>query len=218
MGNFYVNHTIRAPRQRVADFLESEGHTAFVSPTTDGLTVVCDKECDDQDTNAIRALGRKLSSSLESPVLAILNHDDDILCYWLFEEGELIEEYNSCPDYFDGDEFEEFGSDSEELSEDAESEINVGPNRMSDGEELCRVFGNPERRDRIRSILTGERQVFAVMIHQELVAALGLPSCTIGSGYRYVAEGDAALDRRACLHVGQGAGGHQRCDAPDVDE
>ena len=40
MGNFYVNHTVRAPRDRVAALLERDGRTAFVGPTADGFTVV----------------------------------------------------------------------------------------------------------------------------------------------------------------------------------
>lgn len=204
MGNFYVNHTVRAPQKDVAGLLEREGHTAFVGPTANGFTVVCDAECDNQDTNAIRALGRKLSSSLKSPVLAVLNHDDDILCYWLFEEGELIEEYNSCPDYFDEDE-----SDSDEGEMDSEESESTTPSRMSDGEELCRVFGGPGKRERVRAILTGEGHVFAIMAHQELVNTLGLPSGSVGSGYRYVAQGDAGLDRGACLHIGRDTGGDE---------
>ncbi len=27
-------------------------------------------------------------------------HDSDIACYWLFENGRILDEYNSCPDYF----------------------------------------------------------------------------------------------------------------------
>src|SRR5436309_15713794 len=103
MGNFYVNHTVRAPRDRVVALLERDGHTAFVSPTTDaGLTVVYDRASDEQNPAAIEALGNKLSAELEAPVVAFLNHDDDILCYWVYENGRPVEAYNSCPDYFDG--------------------------------------------------------------------------------------------------------------------
>src|SRR5436853_7740909 len=31
-------------------------------------------------------------------------HDSDIACYWLFDKGQLLDEYNSCPDYFGGGE------------------------------------------------------------------------------------------------------------------
>ena len=95
MGNFYVNHTIRAPQDQVADFLEGIERTAFVSPTIDGYAVVCDELCDDQDPSEILQLGRRLSWKCECPTLAVLNHDDDAFCYWVFDHGELIEEYDS---------------------------------------------------------------------------------------------------------------------------
>jgi hypothetical protein len=203
MGNFYVNHTVRAPQNQVAAVLEQERRTAFVSPTIGGYTVVYDLECDQQNILAIRELGRRLSAQLQSPVVAFLNHDDDILCYWLFEMGELIEEYNSCPNYFDAEEEEEESGD--------------GPNFMSDGEELCRVFGNPSVRARVRSILTEPDQAFALMTHRELVAALGLPACAVGAGYEYITMGDAPLDPDACLHVGRRARGRWQYD-PEEDE
>src|SRR5262245_31164062 len=101
MGNFYVNHTVRAPQQAVVALLKKEGRTAYVSPTIKGYTVVYDRDCDHQNTFAINDLGLALSKSLSSPVVAFLNHDDDILYYWVFDQGRVLEEYNSCPDYFD---------------------------------------------------------------------------------------------------------------------
>jgi hypothetical protein len=197
MGNFYVNHTVRAPQDRVTTLLEREGHTAFMSPTVNGYTVVCDRHCDDQDMSAIRSLGRKLSASLNSPVVAFLNHDDDVLCYWLFEEGELIDEFNSCPDYFDED-------DADDL--DDEDETASGPAFMSDGEELCRALGRSDVHERVGSILAEPHRVFVSETHRDLVRTLGLPSWSVGAGYRYVAEGDAELDRGECVHVGRREG------------
>lgn len=103
MGNFYVNHTVRAEQGRVVELLNASKRTAFVSTTTSGPTVVFDKQCDDQDEAAIVELGRLLSAQLASPVLAVLNHDDDVFAYWLFENDTLLESYNSDPDYFNDD-------------------------------------------------------------------------------------------------------------------
>ena len=27
-------------------------------------------------------------------------HDDDVFCYWYLKNGQLIDLFNSCPDYF----------------------------------------------------------------------------------------------------------------------
>ena len=95
MGNFYVNYTIRAARDQVAALLEEMERTAFVSPTMDGYAVVCDELCEDQDASEIVQLGRRLSGECQCPALAVLNHDDDALCYWVFDHGQLLEEYDS---------------------------------------------------------------------------------------------------------------------------
>jgi hypothetical protein len=203
MGNFYVNHTMRAPRDRVVAFLERDGYTAFVSPTVDGFTSVFDQPSDTQDTAAIADLGAKLSAALHTPVVAFLNHDDDILCYWVFEAGEPIESYNSCPDYF-GD-FDDEGD---------ESESGLG----GDGTELCRLFGRPDARDRVRGILSEPSAMFSSMTHHDLVTALGLPLWTVGTGYRYLSEGDAELDRDECVHVTGRPSGGLRVHTFDGDE
>jgi len=209
MGNFYVNHTIRASQDRVVAFLENEGYTAFVSPTVDGFTTVFDQQSDTQDTFAIADLGQKLSATLNSPVVAFLNHDDDILCYWLFEKGEPIEAYNSCPDYF-GD--EEFGGGFDE----EEGDEPAAP--TGDGTELCRLFGRSSIRDRVRSILAAPSAMFASMTHHDLVTALGLPTWVVGSGYRYLSENDAELKQDECVHVSGRPAGGLRVHTFDGDE
>jgi Ankyrin repeats (many copies) len=46
-----------------------------------------------------------VSRELSAPTIAFLVHDSDIACYWMYEQGELVDQFNSCPDYFeDGDE------------------------------------------------------------------------------------------------------------------
>jgi hypothetical protein len=202
MGNFYVNHTVRAPQDRVVAALRAAGRTAFVGPTTNGYTVVCDHDSDSQHEGAITALGRELSAELRCPLVAFLNHDDDILCYWVYDKGRLVEEYNSCPSYFDDDDEDD------------------GADVPADGEELCRLFGRPAARERVRAILADPGEMFVSMAHHELAATLGLPACVAGAGYRYVAEGDADLTADECVHVGRRAAvrHHPGDDADDEDE
>ncbi len=105
MGSFYVSFVTRGPDQAaVAKCLQSAKRKAFVSLTIKAITVFFDKESDTQKESVIASLGQQASKELKAPVLAVLNHDDDILAYWLFDGGNLIDEYNSCPGYFtDGD-------------------------------------------------------------------------------------------------------------------
>src|SRR6476646_3772809 len=133
MGNFYTNFTLKNPdADDIADTLRQASRAAFVSPEQRGYVVVYEAEADNQDVSAIEEVGVMLSKQQKCPVLAVLNHDDDVLCYWLFDCGKLIDEYNSNPDYF--------GSAS-------------GGDRGGDVELLCGTFDKPAQVARVRTIL-----------------------------------------------------------------
>jgi len=173
MGSFYVNITLRGPVQHsVVPLLKNR--SAYVSPTEKNCTVVFDEQCDSQDQQVISHLSSELSKHLDCPVFAILNHDDDILWYQLFAGGTLIDEYDSTPGYFD---------------ETAEPSGPSGGNANA----LCHAFQS-ENVDEVERILqtssfAEEGYVFAVERHEELVTVLGLPTCTIGYGFRDISSG-----------------------------
>lgn len=128
MGNFYTNFTARSSdHNAVVEILTKAGRTAYVAPAINGNTVFYDRDSDEQDFKAIRDVGIRVSLELEAPVLAILNHDDDILCFWLFETGEITDGYNSRPSYFD------------------ESSEDEGPTAC-DTQKICRAFACPQDR------------------------------------------------------------------------
>jgi hypothetical protein len=80
MGNFYVNFTLKtSDTDDVADTLRQAGRSAFVTPPQDGYVVVYEEQTDSQDANEIEEVGVMLSKQQKCPVLAVLNHDDDIL-------------------------------------------------------------------------------------------------------------------------------------------
>lgn len=171
MGNFYVNISVRIDDAGpVTSLLESLGRTAFVTEPQDGWVVVYDEACDSQDSAEIRFLGTALSKRLHRPALAVLNHDDDILAYWLFgADGKEHDGYDSNPGYFDGD-----------------REVPMG----GDARILCNVLeagAEPRVIDGILHPL--EVPDFAVEQHEMLASALGLPECSVGLGYGYVAKG-----------------------------
>lgn len=81
-----------APADRIGDELRAAGRDALVARTADG-GVVFDRECEDQDTGTLAALAEHLSDRLQARAFAVLNHDDDILWFQLYERSELIAEY-----------------------------------------------------------------------------------------------------------------------------
>jgi hypothetical protein len=102
MGSFYTNYQVRSDSTAVVlkalTPLAQAG--AYVSPPDNGWITIYDEASDDQSDATIEALGRGLSHALKTSVLAFLVHDSDIFHYWLFEKGELKDEYDSDPEYF----------------------------------------------------------------------------------------------------------------------
>lgn len=172
MGNFYVNYTLRGPSQEaVAKSLA--GRSAIVTPEQAGCVVVFDEESDTQNSEVISELGANLSSELNCPVLAVMNHDDDILWYQLYLNGELADEYNSSPGYFDPD-AEHPGPEGGEASK------------------LCLTFGGGDAAEveRIlrKSALDEGGYVFAFERHADLVEALGISAFGVCSSFNYITE------------------------------
>src|ERR1700722_105533 len=175
MGSFYTNYTLRGlSQQAVAAALA--GRSAIVTPEQDGCVVVFDEESDQQNSEIIAELAARLSTGFGCPLLAVLNHDDDILWYQLYVNGELMDEYNSAPDYFDA-------------LEEAESAPSGG-----DAAQLCSAFGVNNVRE-VKRILTkpsldDDGYVFALDRHSDLASALGIPSFSVGAGYELVSAGE----------------------------
>ncbi len=167
MGNFYTNISLKtANNVEVTNYLNEEDIDAFVASAQKEF--VCVFPAADATLFDVAA---ELSRELSCSAFAVMNHDDDVLMYQLFESGKMVDEYNSCPGYFSGDEEERTGGDAEKL---------------------CEAFGRDDVRNQIADILTRD-YTFELERHHALVALLGLPRCTVGSGFTYIMQGDAPL-------------------------
>lgn len=100
MGRFYTNVTVRGTGQaQVADAVGASRYRAWISPAVAGLTIVCESRSESQNLNTWHRVARKLSLDLVCPALAVMNHDDSVLLYALYDRGELIDQYDSNPDF-----------------------------------------------------------------------------------------------------------------------
>ena len=175
MGAFYGNITLKGPSQeQVATSLR--GRRAIVAPTVGHYTVAFDSVCDEQNIDGIQALTSRLSRELRCPALAVIVHDDDVLGYFLYQKGELIDRYNSCPSYFDFDSTDE----------------PVGPDGGS-ADALCGVFGagGPKGVEAILRKRPGKNgYVFETERHRDLVSALSLPDFSVGTAFESFERGE----------------------------
>lgn len=195
MGSFYVSHTVLCDDpQAVAAVLA--GRNAFVTPAHKGSVVVLDEASERQEPEVILELGVRLSSALQAPVLAVLNHDDDILMYALCEQGWVVDQYNSSPELFEPD-------------QDAEP---IGP-QGGNAQRLADAFGSSQAAE-IETILrrpaTDERYIFAYERHFDLVKALGISEFGVNTGFQYLKAGEipAGLEAAQLIPVGAATPGN----------
>lgn len=182
MGSFYSNITVRdRSQQQVLEALNAKGVAALVSPMVDGVTVIYpsfDDESDWQDPPAAAAM---VSQWLGVPALAAMVYDSDILMLALAEHGEVVDEYDSCPGYF----------------EDGEVELPSG----MDAARLARLMGSPEGADaaaveailRKGSLRTAQEEgadvyTFEEERHVALVEALGHPPLAPYTDAQYILQ------------------------------
>jgi hypothetical protein len=184
MGNFYTNIMLKGlSPERVIDALA--GRNAFVSRLIDNAVIVADEQCEEQLTPALSSLAYDLSARLAAPVMAVMNHDDDVLWLHCYVAGATVgDEYVSAPGYFSGEESPPSGGDSEALA---------------------KAFGRPGAAAEIERILRAESSdyTFASERHSALLVTLGLPEAACGVGYRYIDEGDipGGLTESDFVHV-----------------
>src|SRR5688572_11505292 len=101
MGSFYTNITLGTTDiDRVEAAMRQARRAALIAPPDEKCTVVFDEASEKQDIEILGALAMHLSRACSCPALAVLNHDDDVLVYLLYDAGELVDEYNSAPSYF----------------------------------------------------------------------------------------------------------------------
>ncbi len=144
MGNFYTNVTTRGPAQSdLAAALRNLGRSAFLTPTTNGFSVICDRECENQDTDLLSSLALTVSTQLACPAWAVLNHDDDVLWYQLFDQSNLVDAYISSKEWWE---------DPEEPPPQGEAEI------------LCKIMGNPGDQAQVKKILARSGGVLGYLL------------------------------------------------------
>ena len=178
MGRSYTNITLKGPeRDAIEVALVNMKRQAVVTPTCDSLTVVFDAASEDQD-GYVYDLASNLSRDLSCIALAVTNHDDSVLYFKVYDRGELIDTYNSCPSYFE--------------------DVEPLPPSGGNAELLCSLFARPGNATNVEEILcfdaladdADDRYVFESERHIDLIDALGLSRHAAGLGFEAVMAGE----------------------------
>ena len=176
MGKFYVNFSIQSTdQQQIVSILQNAGRLAIVSPAQSGYVVVYDEESDSQALPPIVQVGELLSKLVNAPTIAVLNHDDRILRYWLFEKGAIVDAYDSRPDYFN-----KFFLDLNEEDDDEMKDIDT--TQISRPEKLKDCLKSNLDLAKTKKILRNKYPSETTR-HRTLATELGLPDWSVGVGY-----------------------------------
>jgi ankyrin repeat protein len=94
-----IHVRVDSPSEVAAELRRVVRDRAFVSDSLHGWVSVYDA-ASEQDFEEGKRLAARLSARLKALVLVLDLYDDAITRYALFTNGELADEFNSCPDYF----------------------------------------------------------------------------------------------------------------------
>jgi hypothetical protein len=103
MGAFIANFHVRfEDSDAVRKTVSAIGLAQFrVASAAKGWVSLYEQRASTQDEDWIVRLASEISSRLRTVCVAFLVHDSDIARYWLSEQGQLLDEYCSIPDYFE---------------------------------------------------------------------------------------------------------------------
>ena len=181
MGAFLTSlHVRKASQQAVCDaFQKMNKGRAYVSPASGNWVTIYSEITEDQNDQTLRDIASRLSRTLKTDVLAFLVHDSDITAYWLYRIGELLDEFNSAPDYFEEKEF-------------GESEGGQG----GDPEVLLPLCVPGTTREQLQQVLhpSDGYPIMAEEIVYELAKLLGIDETRSSLGFNYFeSEGEQIL-------------------------
>src|SRR5579883_1596598 len=105
MGSSFTNIQVRTKNADAvkAALEKAKILPAFVAARAESDWVsVYPRETESQDGETLKRIANELSREVNTGVFGVLVHDSDIFMYVLCENGQLIDEYDSDPGYFDG--------------------------------------------------------------------------------------------------------------------
>lgn len=174
MGLFCVSmHFRTTDDQALPEALVQRGISNYrILPAKNGWNSLYEQRASEQNEEWICELTAGLSRDLNVAAIAFLVHDSDIACYWLYDGGKLLDEYNSCPHYFD-----DF----------SDASGGLGPSD-SKPDVLVRYCQPGTTTAQLEAILN-QQVVFAEGIIEQLAALLGIGLERALANYEDLAEG-----------------------------
>ena len=183
MGAFLTNYHIRTDdldAARDAVNALAPNSRAYLSPPKNGWVTLYDEHSDNQDDAVLRRVAMGLSRRLATHVIAFLVHDSDILMYFAYGRGQLLDEFNSAPDYF-----------GEDVDDETRARV------RGDAAALLPLCPAGTTLEQVEAVLhPAVPDVFVERTLEDLAIVLGIDPSRASLGFRYFEEdgGDALPD------------------------
>lgn len=169
----YANVTFRhEDAEAVARVIADMHRYVVISPVDKGCVVAFDRESD-VNGELIVDFARILSEKIQCVAMAVMNHQDGVLLYWLFDSGKELDSYISRPDFFGGDPMP----------------------RGGDAIALAHAWQQYDTVEQIGNILHADehqqpskRYPSETLRHGDLADTLGISTWGVGFGYTLLAE------------------------------
>ncbi len=213
MGSFYTSIQVHSDDyQGVIDSLRNiNGFPVYISKTAaNGWISVYPQATESQDQNLMQKMVTSISRYLDTAVFGLLVHDSDIFLYVFSNSGEVLDVYDSEPDYFTGGNRAPSGGNLEALLPYCVDGTTI--------EQLSKLLQS--RRDRstemtdpaalMKALSENNMQAMQAMLNQDDVfrgdslarkfgERLGLPEGRASLGYNYLRQGEGRTS--AIVHI-----------------
>jgi hypothetical protein len=167
------SHEVRSALERLSG---QRTRRFLLAPAIDGWVTVY-PELNGQDPAVSEALATILG---DRTLIHCLVHDDDLFAYWLYENGSIVDTYNSQPDYF--------------------GETNPPP-RGGNAQAFAHLLIDPSKVNKLQVLLDVGSFDFELQRQDQFAALLGLPNTAYAYEYLQSGEIDGVRQWKEFIHI-----------------
>ena len=172
MGAFYGSIHVRTEngdtvRKALDQVAEDAGCNFLLGPALNGWISVFPNDSGQNDQ-----ISARIAKLVPNDIFHLIVHDDDVFSYVFYRDGRLIDQYNSCPDYF------------EEVSEEEKQRCRGRPELFQD------LLPKPKSLGKLKTLLAADKGKYTFESERmaQFAGLLGLPNAL--SSYEYLQEGE----------------------------
>ena len=186
MGAFYGSIHIRTENcdavQTALNLVAKEANCRFLlGPSLSGWISVFPNDSGQNDR-----ISAEIAKLLPNDIFHLIVHDDDIFGYFFHRNGRLIDQYNSCPDYF------------EEVSDEDKQQCQGRPELFED------LLRKPEALGKLKALLIADKKnefVFENERMAQFVELLGLQNALSSYEHLQAGERDGIKNWNQFVHI-----------------